>query len=394
MALADRGHCEFPDPPMTWLDTLRSHLAAAAWPTDEDAWMAVLGLRLGLALFALLAYAVLDRLVARAVRHSQVLGIVRSAGRRPASVLIALFALDMALYGAPDSVPGIDVARQFLTVGMVACVTWLLIRIVSATADIVLALRPSTERDNLHARALQTQTRVLTRSLISLIALVGVAMALMTFPDVRHIGTSLLASAGLAGIVAGLAARPVLGNLIAGLQIGLTQPLRLDDVVVVQGEWGRIEEITGTYVVVQIWDQRRLVVPLEWWTQNPFQNWTRKDSALLGTVMLWTDYRMDLQALRDELKRICQQSPRWDGRVCLLQVTDASDRAMQLRCLVSSTDSGSNFDLRCEVREGLLGFMQARHPEYLPRLRAETTSPNFAAAKPDAPGYEDSEAVH
>jgi small-conductance mechanosensitive channel len=203
------------------------------------------------------------------------------------------------------------------------------------------------------------------------VLLVGVASALMQFPSVRQFGTSLLASAGLAGLAAGIAARPVLANLIAGLQIGLTQPLRLDDVVIIQGEWGRIEEITSTYVVVRIWDERRLVVPLQWIIENPFQNWTRTSAELLGTVTLWLDYRVPLDSLRAELERICRAAPQWDQRVAAIQVVDTSERAMQVRCLVSAADSGKTWDLRCRVREALIDFLQSKHPDALPRLRTE-----------------------
>ena len=175
----------------------------------------------------------------------------------------------------------------------------------------------------------------------------------------------------MAGLVAGIAARPVLGNLIAGLQIALSQPIRLDDVVVIQGEWGRIEEITGTYVSVRLWDQRRLIVPLQWFIENPFANWTRSSSQIIGTVFLYVDYRMPLAPLREELARIVEAAPEWDRRVQVLQVTDGTERAMQLRALVSSLDSGLNWDLRCRVREGLLDFIQQRYPQYLPRARAD-----------------------
>jgi small-conductance mechanosensitive channel len=204
--------------------------------------------------------------------------------------------------------------------------------------------------------------------------IVGVGGALMTFPNVRQIGASLLASAGVAGLVAGIAARPVLGNLIAGLQIALSQPIRLDDVVVIQGEWGRIEEITGTYVSVRLWDQRRLIVPLQWFIENPFSNWTRSSSQIIGTVFLYVDYHMPLAPLREELARIVEDAPEWDRRVQVLQVTDGTERSMQLRALVSSLDSGLNWDLRCRVREGLLDFIQQHYPQYLPRARAEVSA--------------------
>jgi len=166
----------------------------------------------------------------------------------------------------------------------------------------------------------------------------------------------------------------VLGNLIAGLQIALSQPIRLDDVVVIQGEWGRVEEITGTYVSIRIWDQRRLIVPLQWFIENPFTNWTRNSSQIIGTVFLFVDYRMPIAPLREELERILAHAPEWDGRVQVLQVTDATDRAMQLRVLVSSFDSALNWDLRCRVREGLVNFVQAAYPQYLPRARADLST--------------------
>ncbi|MBT9516802.1 MAG: mechanosensitive ion channel [Methyloversatilis discipulorum] len=202
-----------------------------------------------------------------------------------------------------------------------------------------------------------------------IVGLLGVGSVLMTFPNVRQIGASLLASAGLAGIIAGLAARPVLGNLIAGLQIALTQPIRVDDVVIVENEWGRIEEITATYVVVRIWDQRRLVVPLEHFILNPFQNWTRTTSDLLGAVYLWVDYRVPVEPLRERLREILDASTEWDRRVCALQVTDMTDRAMQLRCLMSTQNAGAAWDLRCKVREQMVAYLQKVSPEWLPQIR-------------------------
>ena len=226
--------------------------------------------------------------------------------------------------------------------------------------------------DNLRARQIQTQSRVLLRTLAFFVLLIGAAAMLMTFPGARQFGASLLASAGLAGLAVGFAARPVLANLIAGLQIAMTQPIRLDDVVIVENEWGRIEEITGTYVVVRIWDDRRLVVPLQYFIEKPFQNWTRRGSSLIGTVFLWADYSLPLEPLREELRRLCKDVPElWDGRVCVLQVTDASEKSIQLRALVSSPDSSRNWDLRCHIRENLLGFIQRQYPHSLPQVRAD-----------------------
>jgi small-conductance mechanosensitive channel len=293
----------------------------------------------------------------------------RTAG--PMQLVVPLLFLQVMLLAAPEDWTFMPGVRHGVGLVFIVAVTWLIIRAISGVADTVELLRPVTAADNLQARSIMTQTRVIARTAMGLVWIVGAALMLMTFPGVRALGTSLLASAGLAGIVAGLAARPVLGNLIAGLQIALSQPLRLDDVVIVEGEWGRIEEITGTYVVVAIWDQRRLIVPLQWFIEHPFQNWTRQSSEIMGTVFLWVDYALPLAPIREEIERLCKSAPEWDGRVQLLQVTDASDKCMQLRVLLTSSDSGRNFDLRCKVREGLIAFINTHYPECLPRTRAE-----------------------
>lgn len=219
-----------------------------------------------------------------------------------------------------------DPLRHLLLIALIAAVSWLAVCCVGATAGIAARRFPVDMTDNLHSRRILTQIRVLSRTLNVLIVLLDSGAILLTIPGVRQIGTSLLASAAVAGLAVGFTAKPVLGNLIAGLQIALTQPIRLDDVVIIDGEWGRIEEITGTYVVLRIWDERRLVVPLNWFMENPFQNWTRSSAELLGSVFLWLDYGMPLEPLRAELQRLCDTAPEWDGRVCVLQVTDTSDR--------------------------------------------------------------------
>src|ERR1051325_3330843 len=213
--------------------------------------------------------------------------------------------------------------RHLLLVERLSTRTWLGVRCIGALEDLVIRLPPVDLADNLRARSVVTQVRVLSRSTMVLFILAGLAAVLMTIPGVRQFGASLLASAGLAGLALGIAAKPVLSNLIAGLQIALAQPIRLDDVVIVKGEWGRIEEITGTYVVVRIWDERRLVVPLNWFIENPFENWTRRSAQLIGTVFLWVDYRLPLDPLRAALARLCEEAREWDRRVCVLQVVDA-----------------------------------------------------------------------
>jgi small-conductance mechanosensitive channel len=204
----------------------------------------------------------------------------------------------------------------------------------------------------------------------------------MTFEKVRQLGAGILASAGIAGIIVGLAAQKSLGTLLAGIQIAIAQPIRLDDVVIVEGEWGRIEEITLTFVVVRIWDQRRLVLPITYFLDKPFQNWTRVSAELLGTIFLYVDYTVPVEALRQELQRIVESDERWDRRVVGLVVTNVSERTVELRALISAADSGRAWDLRCHVREKLVEFVRDNYPQALPRLRAELSE------LPDGPGQE------
>lgn len=306
--------------------------------------------------------------------------------RLPALAVLIILALEFVWSQALDTLHFISGLRELAAVALIAAITWFSLRCAAAIGETIISAHPLDTADNLQARRIHTQARVLARTVMVLIMVVGVGAGLMTFPNVRQFGTSLLASAGVAGLVAGIAARPVLGNLIAGLQIALTQPIRLDDVVVVQGEWGRIEEITGTYVSIRIWDQRRLIVPLQWFIENPFTNWTRSSSQIIGTVFLWLDFRMPLAPLREELTRIVANAPEWDGRVQVLQVTDVNERAMQLRVLVSSRDSGLSWDLRCRVREGLLDFVNAHYPQFLPRARAEVSA-ELESSAGELPGW-------
>jgi len=223
--------------------------------------------------------------------------------------------------------------------------------------------------DNLLARKAVTQMRLLKRVLDSVLIILTLAFALMTFDSVRQFGVSLFASAGIAGIAVGFAARPLLENLVAGIQLAITQPIRLGDVLIVEGEYGTVEEITSTYVVLKLWDWRRMVVPISYFFNKPFQNWTRTSSSLIGTVMFYVDYTVDVETVRLKLEEIVKQSKRWDGQVVNLQVTDAKDNVLELRALVSGRDSGTVFDLRAEAREKLIGFLQAEMPTALPQGR-------------------------
>ncbi len=289
----------------------------------------------------------------------------------PARLLLFLLLLQALLRNLPQPAGTFGLLRDINAVLMVAALTWTLMRMVAAVRDTIISTHPVTTADNLAARRIQTQTRVLARSVTALLVLIGTGLALMNFPALRQLGTSLLAAGGLAGIAAGFAAKPILSNLLAGLQIALTQPIRLDDVVIVQDEWGRIDEITGTYVVVRLWDQRRLILPLQWFIENPFQNWTRHSAELLGTVLLWLDYRAPVALIRAEAIRICHAAAEWDGRLVEVQVVDTSPQALQLRVLVSAANADLAWHLRCRLREELLAFITQTCPEYLPRLRVQ-----------------------
>lgn len=335
------------------------------------------GLRtLVMALSVLLVFALFGRLLtAVTLRLARGFLLTRELAvhlEHPVRVLLPLLGLLGVWHAAPDELPLIAFARHLTSLLIIACVTWLGLRVLRSLRQVIVISNPVDVADNLRARQIQTQSRVLLRTLSLFIVLIGAAAMLMTFPSARQFGTSLLASAGLAGLAVGFAARPVLANLIAGLQIAITQPIRLDDVVIVENEWGRIEEITGTYVVVRIWDDRRLVVPLQYFIEQPFQNWTRRSSNLIGSVFIWVDYSLPLEPVREELRRLCKEVPElWDGRVCVLQITDTSEKAIQLRVLVSSPDSSRNWDLRCHIRENLVGFIQRQYPHALPQLRAD-----------------------
>ncbi len=228
-----------------------------------------------------------------------------------------------------------------------------------------------TAADNLQARKVYTQIHVISKTLYVIIGLFTVASILMLFEEVRRFGTSLLASAGVVGVILGFAAQKTISNLFAGFQLAMTQPIRLDDVVIVEGEWGRVEEISLTYVVIHIWDDRRLVVPLGYFIEKPFQNWTRASAQLLGSVFVWVDYSLPLDEIRRALKEIIEPNPLWDKRFWNLQVTDATEKSMQIRVLATSADSSKSWDLRCDIREKLIAYIQQHHPQSLPQFRAQ-----------------------
>jgi small-conductance mechanosensitive channel len=297
------------------------------------------------------------------------------------SYVLPLFLMQIVVRAAPDDLRGIEGLRHLASVLLILAITLMLVRAAQGMAEAVNARYPIDVTDNLNARRIHTQSRVLLRTAVVILVILGAAAVLMTFPSVKTIGASLLASAGVIGLAVGMAAKPVLGNLIAGMQIALTQPIRIDDVLIVEGEWGRVEEITGSYVVLRIWDRRRLIVPLQWFIEHPFQNWTRNSADIIGTVFWWVDYGLPLEPVRAEIRRLCEEVPQWwDGELAVLQVVDSTDRAMQLRALVTARSSGDAWDLRCHVRAGVIDFIQREYPQSLPRLRADFEAMNSEAA--------------
>ena len=274
-----------------------------------------------------------------------------------------------------------EVVQKLSSLLIIGCIAWVLFQAVGLFEKWILTKYDIKAANNLEARKIFTQIRVLSRTLYFLIALFAIASMLMMFEEVRRFGTSILASAGVLGIIIGFAAQRTIANLFAGFQIAMTQPIRLDDVVIVEGEWGRIEDITLTYVVVRIWDQRRLIVPLSTFIDKAFQNWTRTSSDIMGSVFLWADYTVPVEEIRKEAGRLVESDPGWDKKFWNLVVTDVTDRAIQLRVLCTASDSGKAWDMRCRVREGLITFMQQNHRETLPKVRADVAD----ARPPDRP---------
>lgn len=252
---------------------------------------------------------------------------------------------------------------------------WLMVNGVYMVEDLLLSRYDIKATDNLRARRIRTQMQVIRRLAIGLAVIIDLGLILSIFHDSRiwQYGAGLLASAGLASLVLATAAKSTVANVLAGIQIAISEPIRIDDVVIVEGEWGRIEEITTSYVIVNIWDKRRLVVPLNYFIEKPFQNWTRQSSDLLGTAFLYVDYSVPIDPLREEFTRILENSTQWDKQVNAVQVTNLSEKTMEIRFLMSSSNSGDLFDLRCIVRERLVMFLKQKYPEAFPQIRFLST---------------------
>ncbi len=325
------------------------------------------------AIAGLVLYSIFFRLMSRQARRTS--GVLDDSlvkhCRKPARMAVPLLSLYLSIQFVSISGELDKPLGRVIGVLLVFSIAWLLVRLTSVLEDLILSKYDISDKDNLRARKIYTQFRIVRKILIVAIVVIAVSAVLMGFEQFRRLGTGILASAGLAGIIAGLAARPALSNLIAGIQIALTEPIRLEDVVIVENEWGWIEEITLTYVVVRIWDLRRMIVPIGYFLEKPFQNWTRKTADLIGSVYLYVDYTVPVEQVREELQRILKNSTYWKGTVSALQVVDATEKTIQLRAIMDATNSSDAWDLRCEVREKLIEFVRRNYPESFPVMRAE-----------------------
>jgi small-conductance mechanosensitive channel len=333
--------------------------------------------------------------VTRLGRRSVLLADLSRTAHRPFRVLVVVYAIQQALRSGVDEFSGRDTVLHVLVIGIIAAAAWLVGALLVVVEDVALTRWRTDVPDNMKARRLRTQVVILRRVTIAAIVVIAFGAVLMTFPPVRTLGTSVVASAGLISVVAAVAAQSTLGNLFAGLQLAFSDAVRIDDVVVVEGEWGKVEELTITYVAVRIWDDRRLVLPTSYFTTKPFENWTRTGSAVLGTAEFDVDWSAPVEALRTELRRVCEGTELWDGRVCVLQVTDAVGGNIRLRALVSAHDAAALWDLRCLVREKLVTYLWEHRQDALPRVRAELdgthTEQPHTAAPLDAEPREDHE---
>ncbi len=306
--------------------------------------------------------------------------------RAPGRLALVVAALSAALAASPLTARQTAFVQHGFAIAFVVLVGWSVMIATDIAAALYLRRYRVDVADNLLARKHLTQVRILQRAATVATVIVTAALALMTINEVRQWGVSLLAAGGAATVLVGLSLQPLLSNLLAGIQIAMTQPIRMDDQVLVEGEVGNVEEITATYVVVRIWDERRMVLPLTYFLQKPFQNWTRETAQQMGTVMLYLDYTTPIAPLRAKLTELLKADGRWDGRVNALQVTEAKERTLEIRCLMSASDPGKLFDLRCAVREAMTAFLRESFPSALPRERLEVAAPPSSAIFPPLHG--------
>jgi small-conductance mechanosensitive channel len=343
---------------------------------------------IAVAFLALVAQGIVFSLLRKlAARNDGPLQLVVARATGPSRFIFPLVAIESTLpvVSLPES--GKSIAEHTLGLLIIAAVAWVLVALVQLAADLTKRRYRLDIDDNLHARQIETRLDILTRASITIVLFVSTAIALTTFPAIRAVGATLLASAGLIGIMAGFAARPIFENLVAGIQIALTQPIRIDDVLIVEGEYGRVEKIGSTYVVVRLWDWRRMVLPLTYFIDKPFQNWTYTTANLIGSVMLYVDYSIPVDALRKAVGEIIEQSPLWDKQVVNVALTDAKEGSIEIRILCSARNSPDLFDLRCFIREKIVTFVQENFPAGFSSTRvilAREDATQLAPSRPEA----------
>ena len=361
--------------PLLSVSSLHGHAPATSATTVTVIVLA--SVAVGVAVLHFVGFSVLGRICGRSGRVF-LRSLVRRA-KRPTAVILPLAGLEIAL-GATHLSPVLR-SRLLHGVGIaiILAVAFLFVRLTYVIEDLILDRHRLDTADNLRARQLHTQIQILRRITVVIVAVVAVAVVLLSFNQVRVAGASLLASAGLVGLVAGVAAKPTVANVIAGIQIALSQPIRVDDVVVVDGQQGRVEQIALTYVVLRLWDLRRLVLPIAYFVENPFENWTRSTADIVGWFYLEVDHHARVDLLREKLHEILSGSANWDGNLWNLQVSGSGTSTMQLRAVMSAPSSAASWDLQCEVREKLIAFMREHHPAALPRVRAEVASEHVDA---------------
>jgi small-conductance mechanosensitive channel len=360
---------------MTIVGTLKALQPWFAWAPP---WVFTLALMALALVIALALHALGVRIVRRTTRGGDGFWrplLVRTTG--PSRLAMVVAAMSAALAASPLTGRQTAFAQHALAIAFIVLAGWTVVIAIDVGAALYLRRYRLDLADNLVARKHVTQVRILQRAAVVAVMVVTVALALMTISQVRQWGVSLLAAGGAATVIVGLALQPLLSNLIAGIQIAMTQPIRIDDQVLVENEVGNVEEITATFVIVRLWDERRMLLPLTYFLQRPFQNWTHETTNRLGTVMLYLDYGVPVDPLRAKLAELLKASPLWDGRMSAVQVTDVRDRTMEVRLLLSAADSGKLFDLRCAIREAMIAYLCQAFPAAL--LRDGGVIPPLAA---------------
>lgn len=325
------------------------------------------------AVIALIVVQIVQVVIRRIGRRAPLFDQIGARLYRPAQTLAVVLALQGSLHATTSGGSWRNPLLHAISILIIASSAWVVGALLLVLEDAALSRFRTDVENNKTARRVHTQIMVVRRVTVAVVVVIAVGAMLVTFPTARAAGTSLLASAGIAGVVAALAAQSVLGNVFAGVQLAFSDELRLDDVVVVENEWGRVEDITLSYVVLHLWDDRRLTLPTSYFTTKPFQNWTRNESALLGAVEIDVDWAVPTEEMRRELRHICEGTDLWDGRACVFQVTDATGGLIRVRALVTARDAPTAFDLQCHVRERLVQWLRENYPQALPRTRSDVT---------------------